>query len=94
MTFSLTFRAYNGMSFVISEGLDKEEARDEAAKYLLDAIEDHCEVSILDRGRRWEIQTASNINGIAITDDDGILRIEAVAEPEDEEEEGWWDDAA
>lgn len=94
MTFRLSFRAYNGMTFPLGDGLSELEGRDDAAKYLTDALEDHCEVSVLDKGKRWEIQTQSNVQGICITDKDGILELEAEPEPEYDEDEDWWDDAA
>lgn len=94
MTHTLNFRAYNGMTFPLGDGLSELEGRDDAAKYLREARADECEVATLDAGRRWEIQTQSNVQGLAVTDKDGILELEAEPEPEYDEDEDWWDDAA
>lgn len=100
----LRFIAYSGITFPLGDGLSIEEARADAAKELTTARKSGCEVSVLDKGQRWEVQTQANIEGLYVSDDDGYLVIES--EPSDDEPplvidareyddgEGWWDDAA
>jgi hypothetical protein len=78
----LKFSTYSGMTMVVEEG-ERDEVRKAAAQYLRKRRNGYYEISTLDSGKEWEIQSHLNRDGVAITDSDGLLYIVPPKEGED-----------
>jgi hypothetical protein len=73
ITYKLRFHTYSGMQIPLTTG-EMDEVRAYAANYLWTRRRGY-EVTILQRGIEWEVQTRANIEGFIVTDEDGILKI-------------------
>lgn len=68
----LKFHTHSGMSVPITEG-DNEDCREAAADYLLTARAKGHDVCTVEKGKKYEVISQSNSQGMFVTDDDGLL---------------------
>ena len=86
-TFTHRLVNYNGMIFEFNSGQDREDVRQDVADYIRFARSNGATVTTLKKGSSWEVQTQANIEGRAVTDDDGILLIVEEGTDDDFEED-------
>lgn len=91
MQYDVKFFAYCGLAVPLESSTDRKDARSRAARYIRAARDREAVVSIIERGERWEVQTLANIEGLCISDEDGVLVITGIAENEDETPDDWYD---
>lgn len=83
MSYRLRFYPYSGGGYDLIDEDDLQTCRARAARRIRRHLADlEYPVSILECGRKWELETGDD--AVMIGDDEGILAIEELAEPDEE----------